>query len=197
MKQHVIIFAHPNNNSFTKALVDEVVKSSEQFGANTVVRNLYAMNFNPVLSQEEMQGAWQGIIPEEVLYEQKLIQQADLITLVYPVWWMGFPAMLKGYLDRVFTHGFAYQSSEQGSVGLLQGKKIQQFINIGNNVEAYQAKGFAQALDVCLVNGLFNYCGITDIDHQLFGDLYVISDQERKNMLTQVGEKTLQNLTAL
>ncbi|WP_439236349.1 NAD(P)H-dependent oxidoreductase [Lonepinella koalarum] len=197
MKQHLVIFAHPNHHSFTKAMVNEVIKTSEQFGANTVVRNLYALNFNPVLSKDEMQGVCQGIIPEEVSYEQKLIQQADLITLVYPVWWMGYPAILKGYFDRVLTHGFAYQTSEEGSVGLLQGKKMQQFINIGNNVVNYQERGFAQALDVCLVNGLFNYCGITDIEHTLFGDLHIISDQERQAMLQEVGEKTLQNLTAL
>ncbi len=197
MKLHLIIFAHPNSNSFTKAMADTVMEVSQQFGANTVVRNLYALNFDPVLSYEEMQGVWQGIIPEEVSYEQKLIQQADLITMIYPVWWMGFPAILKGYLDRVFTHGFAYQTGENGSVGLLQGKKMQHFINIGNNVEVYQAKGFAQALDVCLVNGLFNYCGITDIEHCLFGDLHIISDQERKAMLTEVAEKTLKNLTAV
>ncbi|MGQ0286204.1 NAD(P)H-dependent oxidoreductase [Pasteurellaceae bacterium 22721_9_1] len=197
MKKHLIISAQPNKESFTQALVDNIVEVSEKQGVETIVRNLYRLNFNPVLSYEEMQGAARGIVPEEIRYEQQLILESDFITLVYPLWWMGFPAILKGYLDRVLTHGFAYQTDETGSVGLLQGKKMQQFINMGSSLEEYQNNGFAQALDVCLVNGLFNFCGITEIEHQLFGDLHIISQQERKEIITVVRDKTLQNLTAL
>ncbi|MCK3659000.1 NAD(P)H oxidoreductase [Pasteurellaceae bacterium Pebbles2] len=196
-KHHLIIFAHPNSNSFTKAMVDQIILASEKAGAETVVRNLYTMNFNPILSQEEIQGAYQGILAEEIRYEQQLIHKADLITLVYPLWWMGFPAILKGYLDRVLTAGFAYQTDANGSVGLIHGKKMQQFVNLGSNVAEYETKGFAQALDVCLINGLFNFCGITDIDYELFGSLYGISDQERQAILTKVAEKTTKNITAL
>lgn len=195
--QHLIIFAHPNNQSFTKAMVEQIIAASEDCGVQTVVRNLYSLDFNPVLSMEEMQSAQQDIVPEPIRYEQQLITQADLITLVYPLWWMGFPAILKGYLDRVLTHGFAYRTDETGSVGLLQGKKMQHFINLGSNVEDYQQRGFVQALDICLVNGLFNYCGISDVEYSLFGDLHIIDDEKRQQMLTEVAQKTRQNLTAL
>lgn len=47
-----------------------------------------------------MQAIYQEIIPAEVKFEHQLIEQVNLITLVYPLWWMGFPAILKGYLDR-------------------------------------------------------------------------------------------------
>ena len=193
MKKHLIIFAHPNTNSFTQALVQQAVQASEQQNAQVVVRDLYAMNFQPVLSQAEMKGE----ISQEVLQEQQYIREADLITLIYPVWWMGFPAILKGYLDRVLTHGFAYKTDASGSVGLIHGKKMQHFINLGSNAEEYQANGYAKALDVCLVNGLFNFCGITDIDHRLFGSLYAITDTDRQAMLNEVFQQTQQNLTAL
>ncbi|EJS89871.1 hypothetical protein AAUPMC_09371, partial [Pasteurella multocida subsp. multocida str. Anand1_cattle] len=94
------------------------------------------------------------IIPAEVKFEHQLIEQANLITLVYPLWWMGFPAILKGYLDRVLSYGFAYKTENEQSVGLLGGKKMQHFITIGNNVEIYKNMGFAQSLKDCLVDGI-------------------------------------------
>ncbi len=102
--------------------------------------------------------------------------------------------------ERVFgslSYGFAYKTENEQSVGLLGGKKMQHFITIGNNVEIYQNMGFAQSLKDCLVDGLFNYCGITDIQHELFGDIHLIDDHARHAMLQRVSEKTQENLTAL
>lgn len=195
--KHLIIFAHPNKNSFNSAILQQVVEATEKQGAEVVVRNLYSLNFNPVLSWEELQGSFQDIIPIEIRQEQQFIRQADLITVIYPLWWMGFPAILKGYWDRVLSFGFAYQNGENGSVGLLGGKKLQQFVTIGNNLENYQAKGFTQSLDNCLINGLFNFCGITDIGYELFGDIHLLNDQQRQEILFSVAQKTTENLTAL
>ncbi|WP_116631634.1 NAD(P)H-dependent oxidoreductase [Pasteurella langaaensis] len=190
---HLIIFAHPNPNSFTKAMVEKVIEAGDPQQTKTIVRDLYQMNFNPVLNLTELNGE----LATDVLQEQQYIRDADLITLIYPLWWMGFPAILKGYLDRVLTHGFAYKTDENGSVGLIHGKKMQQFINIGSNETEYQNNGFADGLNVCLVNGLFNFCGITDIEHSIFGSLYGITHEQRQGILDEVKEKTRQNLTAL
>ncbi|TDQ57197.1 putative NADPH-quinone reductase [Mesocricetibacter intestinalis] len=195
---HLIICAHPNtNHSFNRAIVERVVDTSRQNNADTVVRDLYRLNFNPVLSWEELQGSFRGIIAAEIKHEQQFILEADLITLVYPLWWMGFPAILKGYLDRVLTHGFAYRTDETGSCGLLSNKKLQQFITMGNNSERYRQLGFAESLEHTLVSGLFNYVGITDIQHSFLGDIHIIDDQARKALLEEVEQKTRQNLTAL
>ncbi|MDO4430241.1 MAG: NAD(P)H-dependent oxidoreductase [Lonepinella koalarum] len=195
--KHLIILAHPNKNSFNSAILQQVVDATEKQGAEVVIRNLYSLNFSPILSWEELQGSFQGIIPIEVRQEQQFIRQADLITVIYPLWWMGFPAILKGYWDRVLTFGFAYQHGEKGSIGLLEGKKLQQFVTVGNNIEAYQAKGFTRSLDDCLINGLFNFCGITDIDYELFGDIHLLNEQQRQDILFSVAHKTTENLTAL
>lgn len=193
MATHLIIFAHPNPDSFTRAMVARTAETSTRQGAETVVRDLYNMNFNPVLSLSELKGD----IPPEILQEQHYIREADLITLIYPLWWMGFPAILKGYLDRVLTHGFAYKTDETGSEGLLGGKKIQQFINIGSNEQTYRENGYVQGLDVCLANGLFNFCGIIDIRYRLFGSLHLIDNATRSAMLDAVAEITRKNLLQL
>jgi NAD dehydrogenase len=139
----------------------------------------------------------EGIVPAEIKFEQKLITEADLITFIYPLWWMGFPAILKGYLDRVLSYGFAYQNENNISVGLLGNKKIQQFITMGNSIEKYQQLGFDKALKSCLVDGLFNFCGITDIQHDIFGNIHLLDETDRQTILISVFEKTFKNLTAL
>lgn len=195
--KHLIISAHPNPQSFNRALVEEVIKATRQAGVETVVRDLYTLDFNPVLSWRELNASMEGIVPAEIKFEQKLITEADLITFIYPLWWMGFPAILKGYLDRVLSYGFAYQNENNISVGLLGHKKIQQFITMGNSIEKYQQLGFDKALKSCLVDGLFNFCGITDIQHDIFGNIHLLDETDRQTILISVFEKTFKNLTAL
>lgn len=195
--KHLIISAHPNPQSFNRALVEEVIKATRQAGVETVVRDLYTLDFNPVLSWRELNASMEGIVPAEIKFEQKLITEADLITFIYPLWWMGFPAILKGYLDRVLSYGFAYQNENNISVGLLGNKKIQQFITMGNSIEKYQQLGFDKALKSCLVDGLFNFCGITDIQHDIFGNIHLLDETDRQTILISIFEKTFKNLTAL
>ncbi|TCP94952.1 putative NADPH-quinone reductase [Cricetibacter osteomyelitidis] len=195
---HLIIFVHPNGKeSFNRAVAERVVATSEKLGVETHVRDLYSLEFNPLLSVEEMQGTFQGIISAEIQREQHFIRQADLITLVYPLWWMGFPAMLKGYLDRVLSYGFAYKTDNGSSVGLLTDKKLQQFVTIGSNVATYQELGWDKALDVTLANGLFGFCGIRQVEQMLLGDIHKIDDMARQLMLDEVEQKTSAILTAL
>ena len=195
--KHLIISAHPNPQSFNRALVEEVIKATRQVGAETVVRDLYTLDFNPVLSWSELNATMEGIFPAEIKFEQKLIAEAELITFIYPLWWMGFPAILKGYLDRILSYGFAYQNENGVSVGLLGNKKMQHFITMGNSIEKYQQLGFDKALKSCLVDGLFNFCGITDIQHDIFGNIHLLDEAGYQSVLTSVFEKTFKNLTAL
>ena len=97
-------------------------------------------------------------------------------------------------VDGVLTHGFAYKTDETGTVGLIHNKRMQQFITIGNNEQEYQTLGFDKSLNDCLINGLFNYCGIMDVRHQFFGDIHLIDEQARLAILEQVEQITEQNL---
>lgn len=196
--KHLVIFAHPDSKqSFNRAILQEVINATEEMSAELILRDLYVMKFNPVLCFEELQGANQKITPAEIRHEHQLIDQADLITVIYPLWWMGFPAILKGYLDRVLSHGFAYKTENGVSVGLLHGKKMQQFVTIGNDLEKYHSAGFDRSLRDCLVEGLFNFCGISDIKHCFFGGVHAVNNKERQAMLDQVKSITKQNLAAL
>ena len=163
---HLIIYAHPNPESFNQAVLQKVVEASA--GHDVIIRDLNGENFPPVLRWQECINTFNKEYAKDVQVEQKFWQEADLITFVYPLWWMGFPAILKGYLDRVLTHGFAYQTGKE-TIGLLKGKKMQQFVTMGNTNEKYEQKGFLQSLDHTLGNGLFNFCGIENVQMHFLG----------------------------
>ncbi|WGE52789.1 NAD(P)H-dependent oxidoreductase [Actinobacillus equuli] len=189
---HLIIYAHPNPQSFNHAILSQVVQASQDH--QVIVRDLYQLNFNPNLAWQEFQSSLTSQYPTEIQIEHRYWQQADVITLIYPLWWMGFPAILKGYLDRVLSYGFAYQNGEIESVGLLKGKKMQQFVTLGNPNEKYQQKGFLQAFEHTMGNGLFNFCGIEQVKMHYFGCVG-LKDTDYAAILQQVTDKSREILS--
>ena len=99
---YLVVYAHPNPKSFCHAIKEEVVACIKKKGENCEVRDLYQMGFNPVLGSSDFVQFLQKKTPEDIQKEQDLIRQADILVFVYPVWWFSMPAILKGYIDRVF-----------------------------------------------------------------------------------------------
>lgn len=166
---HLIIYAHPNKESFNQAILNNVVAASAPH--SVVVRDLYQLNFNPILDWAEFKETIHQQYKADVAIEHQYWRNADVITLIYPLWWMGFPAILKGYLDRVLSYDFAYRNGEIESIGLLAGKKMQQFVTLGNANAKYAEKGFLNAFEHTLGKGLFAFCGINDVKMHYFGSI--------------------------
>lgn len=166
--KHLIIYAHPSNHSFNHAILEKAIEASPN---NVVVRDLYQLNFDPVLTWQEFSQTLSKQYAPDIATEHQYWLEADVITLIYPLWWMGFPAILKGYLDRVLSYDFAYRNGEIESIGLLTGKKMQQFVTLGNSNEKYEQKGFLAAFEQTLGKGLFEFCGIRDVKMHYFGNI--------------------------
>jgi len=105
----LIIYAHPGTKGFNSRTLEEVQKLLESQGKEYEVLDLYRMDYDPVLKREELYTAGNKQIAEENLEFQKKITQASGMIFVYPVWWGGMPAILKGFMERVFTPGFAFK----------------------------------------------------------------------------------------
>lgn len=88
---------------------------------------MYELNFNPVLKDDGFTVKQTGKIPASVRIEQEHLLWAENILFIFPTWWGGMPAILKGYIDRVFTNGFAFESQAAGSKGLLKNRKAMIF----------------------------------------------------------------------
>lgn len=180
---HLIIYAHPNPTSFNHAILEKVIASSH---GKVMVRDLYQLNFEPRLGWQEFSETLAHQYAEDIVQEHQYWREADVITLIYPLWWMGSPAILKGYLDRVLSYDFAYCNGEPESIGLLTGKKMQQFVTIGNSNEKYERKGYLQAFDHTLGKGLFEFCGINDVRMHYFGNVG-LKETDYAAILQEVG----------
>jgi len=108
----LIIYCHPSNNSFTYRMKEEFIRGLVAAGHEYEVSDLYGMDFDETFSENEYfrEGFYDDnlFIPVDVLIEQKKINDADMVTFIYPVFWTEAPAKLVGWFQRVWTFGFAY-----------------------------------------------------------------------------------------
>ncbi|MCM3698648.1 NAD(P)H-dependent oxidoreductase [Paenibacillus macerans] len=137
LHQVQIVYAHPRKESFNHAILETSVQTLRQKGHEVIVRDLYAMEFQPVISSSEILGG----VGEDVEQEQEYLKWADVITFIYPIWWTGLPAIVKGYIERVFTYGFAYRYVNGEQNGLLKGKKAIIINTQGKSHAQYTASG--------------------------------------------------------
>ncbi|NCB50195.1 MAG: flavodoxin family protein [Alphaproteobacteria bacterium] len=188
--KYLIIYAHPNPKSFNHAIKEEIVKKIKEEGHSFEIRDLYALGFDPVLKGTDFIGFKEGKIPSDIAQEQNYIKSADIIILIHPIWWFGMPAILKGYIDRVFSYGFAYEAGKDGIKGLLTEKKVFILNTTGGTEKQYIQYGFKDAISKIFQNGIFNFCGMEIILHQFFFAVPTVTDTDRKNILKQISTIT-------
>ena len=187
-----ILFAHPNPVSFNAGILKEVqdVLTSENFKVK--LRNLYETKFNPVFSGEELDSVFTGNGSfEDVKREQEIIKESDLVITIYPIWWFGPPAILKGYIDRVFTHGFSFVYGPQGVTPLMNGKKAFVVQTGGNTPEAYAALGLTDMPKDTIGKGTFGFMGFDTKVHTLLS-VQQVSAVARAEMLNDIKESLFQ-----
>jgi len=115
----LVVYCHPRRGSFTEAVRDVVLDKLRGVGAEIRLHDLYAEGFDPVLSTYEHE-----IYEDEAINQQPVqkqcddLQWADTLIFVYPTWWYGLPAMIKGWLDRVMVPGVAFlmPDAENGDI---------------------------------------------------------------------------------
>jgi len=184
--KHLIIYSHLNPDSFTKAIVDKVEKVSKEKGDEVKIIDLYGEQFNPILEFPDIEYMFMGKeVPGDVKKYQELVTWADHLTVVYPLWWAQMPAMLKGFIDRVFANGYAFNYGEKGSGGLLTGKTAQLYICTGNPGEYYEESGMYDAQRRVNDEGIFGFCGIKS-SIIFFGNVAMGTDELRKGYLESI-----------
>ena len=184
--KYLILYAHPNPKSFNHAVLETVRDSLAKAGKEVSVRDLYAQNFNPVLSANDLAGMMQRQLQHEVKAEQEFVGSADVIVVIYPLWWAGMPAILKGYIDRVFTEGFAYRINGPDIEGLLKGKKVLLITTTGAPQEMYEASGMFKSMAQTTGEGIFQFTGMELIEHKYFCAIPYVTDEDRKIMLQEL-----------
>jgi NAD(P)H dehydrogenase (quinone) len=119
--KHAVIACHPDPKSFTLSVAERYAETVRKHGHEVVIRDLYRLRFNPVLGSRERKGH----PAKDVGIEWAALGKVDVFVLVYPIWFGTPPAMLKGYIDRVFGAGRSRGQGGEGGPGeLLAGKRL-------------------------------------------------------------------------
>lgn len=126
--RHVVILSHPTPGSFNHSIANAYCDAVRWAGQEVVLRDLYAIGFDPVLKAVEKPGPQHPHPFRDVADELDIIRRSDAFVLIYPIWFGSAPAMLKGYVDRVLGAGVVPQAVREGKpTSLLGGTQLLSF----------------------------------------------------------------------
>lgn len=160
----LIVYAHPNPHSLNGALKDYAVQHLQAAGHTVQVSDLYAMQWKPTLEADETPGP-------DVLKEQEKLLWADTVIFQFPLWWFSMPAIMKGWVERVFSYGFGYGIGEHSDrrwgdrygEGTLAGKRAMLMVTAGGWEPHYSARGINGPIEQLLFpihHGVLHYSGM-------------------------------------
>ncbi len=182
----LVVFTHPNQNSFNHALLESISKGLNKAGHEVKIKDLYQENFDPILTGDDLTQLHQNKIPEKIAKEQEQLLWADSLVFIYPLWWFDRPAMLKGWFDIVLTNGLAFEYSSEGVKGLLKHKKALVIITAGGSEQYFIDNDALQLIHRPVTDGTLSFCGIEDVSHKIYYDIPSLTDQERQSILDEV-----------
>ena len=170
--KHVLVVAHPKAASFTHSVARTYSEAALAAGHEACVRDLYAMGFQPCLQADEIPSTKDFTPRDDVRAERALLAGAGVFAFFYPLWLNAPPAILKGYLDRVFGPGFAYGAGPSGTEQRLSGRSMISFTSSGAPGTWVHKSGAWDALQKLFDEHFAAVTGLTVLDHVHFG--YVV-----------------------
>jgi NAD(P)H dehydrogenase (quinone) len=184
------VLAHPGQHSFCRDLVGTLLEVAGEKGHECDLLDLYREQFDPVLSGEDFEAFNRGMTPIDIKEHQDRLTDADIVAFFHPVWWFGMPAVMKGWIDRVFSYGFAYGHDSHGVRPLLTGKKAI-LVNTtgGAQKQSYEETGIRDAMIKVIDNGIFRFAGFDIIVRRFFFEVPAASDEKKREMRDSLREE--------
>jgi putative NADPH-quinone reductase len=180
-KQEVSVFAlsvvgHPSTHSFSHAMAARASTTLELLGIEVAHHDLYEEGFEPVSGGDEL-----------VALHREQLAAADLILVFHPNWWGMPPAILKGWVDRVFVPHVAYRDAPIGfpPLGLLTATAALVF-NTGDTPPEREAAVFGDPLQKLWVAQILGFCGVDNVVRRLYSPASSSTDEQREIWLEEV-----------
>lgn len=206
----LIVFAHNEPRSFNAAMKDLSVSTLEAAGHAVQVSDLYAMGFNPVASAadfseranpdylvyalEQRHAYGKGALAPDITAEVDKVKWADLIIFNFPIYWYGMPAIMKGWIDRVFISGLCYGGRRIYDRGGLKGKSAMLAISLGGQAHMFGPGAVHGELEVMLqpiLRGMLAYVGLRVLPPYVAYHVPYLEEAERRSILEGYGRHLL------
>ena len=182
-KRVLIILGHPSTDSFCGAIANNYFEAATQAGCEVRIVQLGALNFDPVLHEGYNQIQ---TLEQDLLDAQADIMWAEHLVFVFPLWWGGVPALLKGFIDRTFLPGFAFKY-RQGKVfpdKLLKGRTAHLLVAMDTAPWYYKWVYWMPGLHQMRKHTLA-FCGIKPLTTLMFGPVLTSTIIQRQRWLQQ------------
>ncbi|EHQ60683.1 hypothetical protein PDENDC454_18953 [Paenibacillus dendritiformis C454] len=187
MKSNILVInGHPDPQSFCSALSDAYRKGASGSKAQVRSIDLSKITFNPNLQFGYRK---RTELEEDLVEAQKLIQWADHLVFVYPTWWGVMPAILKGFIDRVFLPGFAYKYRKNSLTveKLLTGKSAHLIVT-ADAPAWYNKLAYGNAEYNVMKRNILKFCGVSPVRVTELGPIRGSSDKFRAQWLGKVNQ---------
>lgn len=182
MKNRLIILGHPLKDSYCGALTDKYVE-----GAATSSHKIERLNLGDIAFDPLLKGGYseQQELEPDLLEAQRLIKKADHIVFVYPTWWATPPALMKGFIERTFIPGFAfnYRKDSLKCDKHLTGKTARLIVTMDSPPWYY--KWIVHDPGAKMMRDILSFCGIKPIKKSYFGSIKTSTSEKRTKWLQQ------------
>lgn len=185
----LVINGHPRNDSFSESLVNAYIEGAKTAGVQLNYLKLAELSFNPNVIVESPRDQH---FETDIAEAQELIAAADHLVFVYPTWWGTMPAILKGFLDRVLTPGFAFEHIEGGTgyAPLLNGKSAQVFTTMDSPKWVYRFI-YRSPGHNAMRRATLEFCGIKPVSLVSFSAVRKSALAQRERWIRQMKEEGL------
>ncbi|MDZ7931385.1 MAG: NAD(P)H-dependent oxidoreductase [Rhodococcus sp. (in: high G+C Gram-positive bacteria)] len=159
----LVVVSHSDPDSLTHHVARSVSEAIRTAGGTVETADLAAENFDPRFAGGDLNlFRGKGITPADVRAEQERIDRADHLVLVFPMYWWSMPALLKGWIDRVFVGGWAYDiTADSGFVKKLDRLTVHLVALAGDDADSFERHGVYDAFRTQIERGIVEYCGAT------------------------------------
>ncbi|WP_028545510.1 NAD(P)H-dependent oxidoreductase [Paenibacillus taiwanensis] len=187
MKSNILVInGHPDPQSFCAALSDAYMKGAAASNAQVRSIELSKIQFDPNLQFGYRK---RTELEKDLLEAQDLIRWADHLVFVYPTWWGVMPAILKGFIDRIFLPGFAYKYRENSySVDKLLAGKSSRLIVTADTPFWYNKLAYHNAEYNVMKRNILKFCGVSPVRVTELGPIRGSSDKARAEWLAKVSQ---------
>lgn len=176
--RHAVILANPNPGSFCGQVADGYCDAVRACGQEAIVRDLYALGFDPTLKTIERPGDLEFSLSRDVVAEMDAIRSSDVFVMIFPIWFGMPPAILIGYIQRVFGAGVAVKQFQDGaSQTFMHDKRLVSICTSGTSKTWLGQQKQVQSLKTLMGDYLVHGLGFRSHEDMLFGETVPDLDQ--------------------